>query len=147
MTSPHLAGDIERDEGIELVAYPDPLTRASPWTIGCGHCGPDVHPGLTWTEQQAEDALKADIAKAIAGLDHAIPWWRKLCDVRQDVLVNMAFNMGVEGLLKFRHMLTAAEDGHYYAAAAEMRASQWAKQLPKRSHRLAAQMATGERQP
>lgn len=44
-------------EGCKLNAYQD---SGGVWTIGFGHTGPDVHPGLVWTQQQADDALALD---------------------------------------------------------------------------------------
>ena len=41
---------IKRNEGLRLHAYPDPATGGAPWTIGYGHTGPDVHPGMQITE-------------------------------------------------------------------------------------------------
>jgi lysozyme len=55
-------------EGVRLSAYPDPGTGASPWTIGYGHTGPEVHAGLVWTQAQADAALLADMAKAEAAV-------------------------------------------------------------------------------
>ena len=145
MTTPQLIADLRRDEGARLIAYPDPLTRGSPWTIGYGHAGREVHPGLVWTEAQAQSALRADVALVVQALDGALPWWRTLSDERQDVLVNMAFNMGVHGLLGFRRMLHLAEAGEFAAAARAMLDSEWAEQVPARAERLARQMQTGRR--
>jgi len=57
MTTPYLAADIGRDEGLRLHAYPDPDTGAEPWTIGYGCTGADIGPGLVWTLAQAQAAL------------------------------------------------------------------------------------------
>ena len=43
----------EQFEGCKLTAYPDPATGGDPWTIGYGHTGNDVYPGLTITQEQA----------------------------------------------------------------------------------------------
>jgi lysozyme len=59
------------------------------------------------------------------------------------VLANMAFNAGVDGLLKFRRMLLAVERGHYDQAAREMLQSKWATQVFGRAVRLAEMMAKG----
>ena len=151
MTTAHLAGDLRIDEGLRLKAYPDPLTGGAPWTIGYGHTGPEVHRGLVWNLNQAEAALAADIAHAEALCDAHIPWWRGLADARQDVLVNMMFNMGwlspdhAHGLGTFVHTLQAMHEGRYDAAAAGMLNSGWAHQVHDRAQRLAHQMATGVR--
>lgn len=48
-------------EGCNLKAYPDPGTGADPWTIGWGHTGAEVHPGMSITQQRADELLKQDI--------------------------------------------------------------------------------------
>lgn len=147
MTTPYLLNDLLRDEGERLTAYPDPLTHGAPWTIGVGHTGQDVHEGLTITEEQSRDLLAADVAKVVKGLDENLAWWRDLSDVRQDVLVNMGFNLGVAGLLQFHHFLAYAEKGSFAAAADDMMDSLWARQVKMRAGRLAKQFASGVHQP
>lgn len=153
MTTAGLAKDIRRDEGLRLEAYPDPLTGAEPWTIGYGHTGPEVHRGLVWTPAEAETALIADIAHACELLDEHLPWWRRLCDGRQDVLVNMAFNMGwlspdgAHGLGTFRQTLEAIRKGRWEDAHDGMLMSAWARQVGARARRLATQMLIGARAP
>jgi lysozyme len=145
MTTPYLILDLKTDEGCRLEAYPDPLSGGAPWTIGYGHTGSDVRPGLTWPQEHAEDALVSDVMRTKASLDRFVAWWRGLDDVRQDVLVNMTFNMGVERLLGFSEMLAALKSKDFLAAAAQMLNSEWARQLPRRADRLAEQMKLGER--
>ena len=45
-------------EGLRLESYQD---SGGVWTIGYGHTGPEVHEGLVWTQEQAEEALKHDL--------------------------------------------------------------------------------------
>lgn len=146
MTSAFLAADLERDEGVRFKAYPDPLTHAAPWTIGVGHTGREVHPGLIWSLDQVQAALAADIAAVRAGLDSALPWWRTLDDLRQDCLANQAFNMGVHGLLGFTTYLGLVRQHQFAAAALDEIHTLWAQQVGKRAQRLARQMATGVHQ-
>lgn len=148
MTTAFLELDIERDEGCTLQAIPDVLTKGPPWTIGNGHTGLEVHPGLVWTPAEVTAARKADIAKATAGLDTALPWWRRLSDVRQDVLANMAFQMGVHGVLEFPKALAAIKAGDFEVAALQLADSEWARsETPRRAERLIAQMKSGVRAP
>ncbi|HKT54739.1 MAG TPA: glycoside hydrolase family protein [Caulobacteraceae bacterium] len=146
MTTPFLIPDLRHDEGLRLEAYPDPLSGGAPWTIGYGHTGPDVTPETVWTEDQAEAALASDVARVCAGVNEHISWWRRMSDLRQDVLANMAFNMGLNRLLQFRRMLDHARAGDFGAAADDMLASVWARQVRRRAARLARQMATGAHQ-
>jgi len=130
------------DEGCRLLAYPDPLTGGEPLTIGYGHTG-GVLAGERWTQDEADATILEDVAKAEASLDRALPWWRTLDAERQDVLANMAFNMGISRLLGFAHMLRACQAGDYETAANEMLDSRWAEQVPHRASRLAGIMRNG----
>ena len=47
---------IKAHEGCRLKSYPDPGSGGDPWTIGYGHTGPEVVPGLTITQEQADGA-------------------------------------------------------------------------------------------
>jgi lysozyme len=142
VTTENLLPDLQRDEGLRLTAYPDPLSGGEPWTIGYGHTG-DVVEGETCTEDQALDWLTTDVAFAEMGLDGHLPWWRTLDDPRQDVLCEMAFQLGVAGLCEFTHTLAAVQAGDWQAAHDGMLDSEWARQVPSRANRLATQMLTG----
>lgn len=147
---PVLVSDLKRDEGLELAAYPDPLSGGDPWTIGYGHTGPEVRRGVTWTQQQADVALIADIEEHNAQLAAALPWVARLDPARRRVLQNMAYNLGVgrpggtKGLLGFKNTLGMIERGEYDRAAEGMLKSLWAKQVGKRALRLANTMRTGQ---
>ena len=130
---------IMAEESCRLDAYQDSLGI---WTIGWGHA--HVAPGTVWTQQQADTTLDADLFNAIHDLDFHLAWWRDLDVVRAAVLLNMAFNMGVEGLLRFHNTLTFIQDGNYAAASGGMLSSKWAKQVGPRATRLARMMKTGE---
>ena len=145
MTSPYLAGAIADAEGLRLRAYPDPLSGGAPWTIGYGHTGKDVHEGLVWTLEQANAALKADIADAEAVLDRAIPWWRQLSDYRQDVLAELSFSLGWHVFSQFHQFLTLVDQARYVEAATDLLATKAARELPRRYGRLATQLRTGVR--
>lgn len=67
-----------------------------------------------------------------------------LSSARQAVLINMAFNMGVSGLLLFKNMFKAISNYDFESAAVEMLNSKWAGQVGCRSDELAEQMLTGE---
>lgn len=142
---PELIADLKRDEGCVLHAYPDPLTHADPWTIGYGHTGPEVHKGLLWTQADADNALRHDAQKHAEELVKSLPWVINLDPIRQDVLFNMAFNMGVKGLLKFKNTLAFIQIGKYKNAASNMLASLWTKQVGERADRLANMINYGKR--
>lgn len=149
--TPQLIAELKRDEGLRLKAYPDPLSpraktgkgSGDPWTIGYGHTGPEVVEGLTWTDVQAEAALIADAEKHNAELLKACPWVVGLDPVRQRVVCNMAFNLGIRNLLGFKNTLAAMKRGDWDAAAGGMANSLWARQTKSRADRLVAMMRTG----
>jgi lysozyme len=145
MTTPGLLEDLRRDEGFRERAYQD--TREV-WTIGYGHAR--AQPGWVWTRAVAEAQLAADVSRTESELDHALPWWRSLDPVRQDALANMAFNLGVEGLTRFRHMLAALQARDFVHASAQMLVCDWARDPPQgvgeRALRLAHMIRTGARE-
>ena len=128
------------DEGFRSKAYPDPLSGGDPWTIGYGCTGPGIQRGVVWTQEKAEAELLRRVQAFAAKLDQSLPWWRSLDPARGAVLLNMAYNMGVKGLLGFKNTLADIRVGRYSAAADKMLASKWAKQVGARALRLADQM-------
>jgi lysozyme len=95
------------------------------------------------TLKEAIYLLNNDIDDFAAQLTKALPWVGGLSPVRQSVLVNMAFNMGLQNLLKFSRMLAALRAGNYAEAADEMLDSRWAQQVRQRAIELARQMEVG----
>lgn len=80
---------IKRFEGLELEAYQD---IAGIWTIGYGHTGADVKPGLVWTEQVAESALTRDLELREDVINQAV---RVLLNQNEfDALVSFVYNVG-----------------------------------------------------
>ena len=135
-----LAEQLRRDEGEVRWAYQDHLGY---WTIGVGRLiGKRKGGGLT--KEEVTYLLENDIKKRHAELQDRIPWFNNLDDARQGVLLNMAFQLGVEGLLNFKTTLKCIEAGKYEEAATNMSKSLWAQQTPVRANRLVIQMITGE---
>lgn len=142
MTDINLLADLKTEEGLSLVAYPDPLSHGAPWTIGYGDA--TAHRGEHETEPQAEARLATQVAEKEAELDRQFPWWRSLNPARQDVIVDMAFNLGVEKLAGFDTFIGLVKNGHYAAAAQDGLRTAWARQVGRRAHRLMAQLLLGE---
>jgi lysozyme len=65
-------------------------------------------------------------------------------EVRQGVLIDMAFNLGVSGLLAFSNTLRYIKNGDYMQAATNMLLSKWAGQVKGRARELALQMESGK---
>jgi|AntDeeMetagen681_2_1112603.scaffolds.fasta_scaffold31225_1 lysozyme len=67
-------------------------------------------------------------------------WYNDTDAVRQEVLLDMAYNLGIAGLLGFKKMIKALENKQYERAGAEMLDSKWARQVGARAVDLAALM-------
>jgi lysozyme len=126
-----------KHEGLRLKPYVDTVGKL---TIGVGRNLTDV--GITLAE--ANFLLENDLNKVITVLTARLPWLYTLNSARQIVLLNMAFNMGVEGLLQFHTTLALIQAGHYDQAASAMLQSKWATQVGQRAIELARIMQTGE---
>jgi lysozyme len=131
---------IKRHEGLVLHAYEDSLGYL---TIGYGRLIDRAkHGGIS--EAEAEYLLQNDVSIVLSALHRNITFFDSLCVPRQAVLVNMAFQMGIAGLLKFKKTLTLIEMGDYDGAANGMLKSLWAKQTPNRAAEMAEQMRSGQ---
>jgi lysozyme len=131
---------IQRHEGLVLNAYQDHLGY---WTIGYGRLI-DKRKGGGISQAEAEYLLQNDISGVIQALERQITFWNRLSEPRKAVLMNMAFQMGVAGLMKFKRTLSLIELGEFAEAADNMLTSLWAKQTPKRAQEMANQMRTGK---
>lgn len=126
------------DEGLKLKPYVDTTGHI---TIGVGRNLTTV--GISLGEAYA--LLDRDIDKALSDCAARFgAWFVALDPVRQAVLVQMAFNLGIGGLMDFTQTLAAVKRGDYAAAATGMLASKWAMQVGGRAARLAAEMETGK---
>lgn len=132
-----LRAQLMRHEGLRLKPYLDTVGKM---TIGYGRNLDDV--GLA--RDEAAYLLDGDIDRAVKGLLARWPWVLEVDAVRQSVLVNMAFNLGLERLAGFKLTLQAIQQGRYSAAADHMLDSKWAGQVGIRAVELAAQMKTGQ---
>ena len=92
-------------------------------------------------EAEARFLLRSDIMAIKAELENVLPWFKSLDDLRQRVLMDMAFNMGVTGLTRFVRTLDFVQQGDYPAAATEMLISRWADMVGQRATRLSKMMA------
>lgn len=135
----NVADQLRRDEGCVLHAYQDTLGYT---TIGVGRLI-DARKGGGISEEEATFLLNADILRVQASLQKALPWFQSLDEARQGVLTNMAFNLGVGGLLAFTTTLGHVRAGRYGEAAETMLQSRWAQQVPARARRLSDQMGDG----
>jgi lysozyme len=131
---------LRNEEGVVAHAYQDSLGF---WTIGVGRLIDQRKGGLLYPDE-IDYLLANDVKRKTDGLTSALPWFHLLDERRQAVLIGMAFQMGVKGLLAFTTTLGHIRVGRYAEAAVAMLESTWAKQTPERAKRLSKQMETGE---
>lgn len=128
---------VERHEGLRLFPYKDSRGFL---TIGIGRC--IEKKGISRAEAYA--MLDNDIEECITDVRQLLPWAPELGDVVFDVLVEMTFQLGITGLMKFKRMLEFLERGDTISAADEMLDSDWHTQTPSRCEELAEIMRTGK---
>ena len=137
MSSESLARAMLRDdEGLRLKPY---HCTADKLTIGYGRNLEDR--GIS--ESEAEFLLANDVSEIHEDLSEIYDFFEYLSPTRKAVLINMAFNLGLNGLSKFKKMIKAIEDDDYAEAALQMLSSRWANQVGKRAQRLSKLMVTG----
>jgi lysozyme len=100
-------------EGLRLTAYQDSV---GVWTIGHGHTGADVHPGLTITQSEASALLLKDMDNAVADVNRLVKV--SLTQNQFDALVDFVFNAGA-GNFSGSTLLRNLNAGNYAAAAAQ----------------------------
>jgi lysozyme len=107
-------------------------------TVGWGR---NLERGITRLE--AEVLLDHDLSDVEAECLRSFPWFGGLNEVRQRVVANMLFNMGLPTLSQFTNTLTAIASKQYDKASRGMLASRWASQVKGRAVRLARMMRDG----
>lgn len=89
---------IRSKEGLSLKAYPDPGTGGAPWTIGYGHTGPEVHPGMVITQEQADELLRMDAERVSQQVQQLVT--APLNQNEFDALVCFVYNVGIGNFAK-----------------------------------------------
>lgn len=150
MVTEQLKKQLEFEEGRRLRKY---QCTAKHWTIGIGH-NLDAQPYFNGKRipDVIDDALcdalfDHDVGSVIDNLDAAWHGFQLLTGVRQDAVINMAFQLGVEGFMKFVKLREALVRGDWQRAYDEAMRSHWAKQTPNRAKRVAGQIRSGEYYP
>jgi lysozyme len=143
MTEPdrlRMRGVVKTAEDFSAWVYPDSEGFA---TIGWGRLV-DGRKGGGISKSEAEHLLSNDLARAERECE-SMPAYLELNPARQAVLIEMAFNMGADGLRGFKKMFAALVQQDYEHAADEILHSMMARQVgPTRSGRLAQQMKSGQ---
>jgi lysozyme len=139
-----LIAELRRDEGVRYSVYKD--TKGID-TVGVGHNLQAKPMPAGWkcplNDTQVNSLLDDDLEDVFHDLDRNLPWWTDLTDMRQRVLANLCFNMGITRLLGFKKALIAMRQGKFSTAADELLDSTWATQVKGRATRLADMMRKG----
>lgn len=149
-----LGKSVSAHEGFRALPYLDTQKR---WTIGIGRCL-ETHPlsAEEWKYLLSQKLIVVSIAKGGADwlmwreLDACVKeceqfeFWPRLNNARRNVLVEMAYQMGIQKLKDFRNMLGALAAGNWSEAESHGLDSLWAKQTPDRARELMTQLRTGE---
>ena len=133
----NLTEDLMRHEGYRTHLYED---TEGILTIGVGYNIEEK--GLP--DYIIKLLLNDSIEEAKSELGRVFEPWKGLSRVRQDVLVNMMFNLGAPRFLKFKKFIKAIKNNDFDTAADEMLASRWATQLGNRAIELSERMRSDE---
>ena len=133
-----LIENIKAHEGFRDHIYKDSLGKA---TIGYGFLVSALSPDELALNNGKAEPMNKEVAEKILNLKVArlkkrvlecLPWLASKPQSVQDTLVEMAYQLGLAGLLGFRHTLGCIEAGDYAQAARNLRASLLYRQTPKR---------------
>lgn len=131
---------IRRDEGERASVYQDQLGY---WTIGNGICV-DARRGCALRPEEIDYLTNNRLSLARRALLYSFPWLSILDVIRFAALQNMVYQMGIEGVSRFKTMLTCLQAEDWAGAKAAALDSEWEKQTPARAARIAEQLLTGE---
>lgn len=130
---------IKSHEGCKPYAYQDSLGY---WTIGVGRLI-DERKGGHLLDDEIELLLTNDLRECIHELS-PYSWFQSLDEVRQGVLIELCFNMGMPHLLEFVEMIEALENHDYIGAQKDLNNSVWAIEVgPIRTKNLCHRLLTG----
>ena len=133
-----LIENIKAHEGYRREIYKDSLGKA---TIGYGFLVSALSPdelklnggkAEPMSRETAEKILNLKVARLQKRVFQCLPWLESKSQGVQDTLIEMAYQLGLAGLLGFRHTLGCIEAGDYAQAARNLRASLLYRQTPKR---------------
>lgn len=108
---------IQQFEGCKLTAYPDPGTGGDPWTIGWGSTGPGIVKGLVWTQAQADERFRRDVAHFGNGVEAALDG-AATTDGQLAAMTSLAYNIGL-GAFRKSTLLAKHRAGDHGGARAQ----------------------------
>jgi lysozyme len=137
MDKQRLFKQLRTHEGVEKFPY---KCTAGYLTIGVGRNIEER--GLL--DDEIDFLLDNDINIAIDEVAATYDWFFDLSEVRQRVIIDMVFNLGLPRFAQFKNMIAAIEAEDFVQASNEMMDSRWAQQVGLRASRLAEMMETDE---
>lgn len=139
----------EQEEGFRARVYKDTLgidtvgdgynLEANPQKLSDEEIADIYKNGIT--RERAKELVELENEQVIKHLAADLPYFEALPEDAQIVLVDMAYNMGVAGVEKFKTMLADIENGDFVKAAHDGLNSRWAKQVHGRATKLMALLA------
>ena len=127
-------------EGEEEFAYQDTKTY---WTIGCGR-NIDKRCGKGLSKEEISYLLSNDITDVTNEL-HPFPWFLNQDEVRKGILIELCFNMGLDGLLQFHQFIKSMMARDYDLANQNLLDSKWSKEVqPKRVTDISYRLTKGK---
>ena len=135
-----LLESVKKHEGFRDHVYLDSLSKR---TVGYGHLCVEDHweDGKKYDQEYLEDILEKDLQSAIDQA-HDMCAHLKISDNAKTIICEMIFQLGGNGVSKFKNMWKALKEDppNYFEAHVQMLDSRWAKQTPNRAHDMAEQM-------
>lgn len=101
-------------EGFSSKPYRDSSGR---WTQGYGRLLKGKKTFKPVSENQAYLWMVEDMVEIVTFFDKNIPWWRSLNQTRQQVMLNLGYNLGPNGLMKFTSFLECMKTRQYTRAS------------------------------
>jgi lysozyme len=153
-----LIENIKRHEGFREYPYIDPVIAMYPNIVGISKEEMSIIQkyfdklkvtfgiGFTFiTEKEALLVLENRIKTIKKDLYYKAEWITEQPQEIQNVLIEMAYQLGVNGLLKFKKTLALIKQGKYKEASIEMLDSKWAKQTPRRAKELSERLSNANK--
>ena len=139
----NLKESIKIHEGFRSSVYLCPTGHP---TVGYGFRVADLSPDELALNAGALEPMSKEVAEKILDIKitkfkkqvyNALPWLTYAPMDIQDALCEMAYQMGVAGLLGFKNTLAMIKERRYREAAENMLKSKWATQTPERAKQIA----------
>ena len=141
MNLERLMESVKKHEGYRNKVYLDTLGKR---TVGVGHlCVEDFwEDDKEYEEKFLMEILAEDLQNAIKGArelkeEHSCT---DIDEIAQEIIVEMVFQLGKNGVSKFKNMWKALSEHNYTGASYEILDSKWAKQTPNRAKSMAELM-------